>query len=93
MTDSPLHRENSHRETARRLLAAALQIKPPQVDPDAAIRRTERWDSLAHMRLMLLLEEHLGRFLETEAMLAIESLSDVAMFLEVADGESRAEET
>ncbi len=92
MTDSPLHRENSHRETARRLLAAALQIKPPQVDPDAAIGRTERWDSLAHMRLMLLLEEHLGRFLETEAMLTIESLSDVAVLLEVAAGESRIEE-
>ena len=92
MTDSPLHRENSHRETARRLLAAALQIKPPQVDPDAAIRWTERWDSLAHMRLMLLLEEHLGRFLETEAMLGIESLSDVAVLLEVTDGETRDEE-
>ncbi len=58
----------------------------------AAIGRTERWDSLAHMRMVLLLEEHLGRFLETEAMLAIESLSEVAVLLEVADGESRAEE-
>ena len=42
---------------------------------------------------MLVLEEHLGRFLETEAMLAIESLSDVVALLGVADGESRVEET
>ena len=93
MTDSAPHRDGVHWETARRLLAAALQIEPPQVGPEAAIGRTERWDSLAHMRLVLGLEEHLGGVLETEAMLAIESLSDVAVLLEVADGKSRPEET
>ncbi len=92
MTDSPPHREGRHWETARRLLAAALQVNPPEVGPEATIGRTERWDSLAHMRLVLLLEEHLGYFLETEAMLAIESLSEVAVLLEVVDGESRAKE-
>ena len=92
MTDSPPHRDGCNWENARRLLAAALQVNPNQVDPEAAIGRTERWDSLAHMRLMLLMEEHLGHLMETEAMLAIESLSDVAVLLEVADGKSRVEQ-
>jgi len=70
------------KETARRLLAAALQVEPGDVDPAAAIGRTERWDSLAHMRLMLSLEEHLGRSLGSEEMLAIESFADVIGVLE-----------
>jgi acyl carrier protein len=91
--DSQRIRANEHQETARQLLAAALQVEASQVDLKAGIGRTERWDSLAHMRLIMLLEEHLGSALETEAMLAIESLSDVAKILGSADGASPDGET
>ena len=66
---------------AVRLLAAALQIEPEDVGAQTAIGSEEKWDSLAHMRLVLALEEFVGKELNTEQMLAIESFSDVVAFL------------
>ena len=80
MTDNA--HDGIHWQTARQLLATALQVDPPQIETDAAIGRTERWDSLAHMRLVLALEEHVGRNLEAPEMLALESLADIAAFLD-----------
>lgn len=70
-----------HMQTALQLLAGALQQDVSQIGPDAAIGVSERWDSLAHMRLVMALEEHIGRPLDTDTMLAIESLSDIVAFL------------
>ncbi|TDI64419.1 MAG: acyl carrier protein [Alphaproteobacteria bacterium] len=84
MTETASLQHGIHWQTARQLLASALQVEPPQLDAEAAIGRTERWDSLAHMRLVLVLEEHLGRTLTTEEMLALESLADIAAFLDGA---------
>jgi len=67
---------------ARNLLAAALRMEVDTLEPDAAIGRTERWDSLAHMNLILALEAHLGRPLDVDTMLAIESLADIQTLLE-----------
>ncbi len=68
-------------DQARSLVAEALLVAPDEVTDDTAIGVTERWDSLAHLRLMLALEEHLSCTIETDDMMAIESLSDVAAFL------------
>jgi len=76
--------DDIHMQTARQLLASALQQDASQIEPDAAIGKTERWDSLAHMRLVMALEEHVARPLDTDTMLAIESLSDVCEFLKSA---------
>ncbi len=62
---------------AKKILAQALKVSTDDISDDAAIGRTERWDSLAHMQLILALEESLGRVLDTDAMLAIESLADI----------------
>ncbi|MCZ6773326.1 MAG: phosphopantetheine-binding protein [Proteobacteria bacterium] len=67
--------------TARRLLANALQMNVDELESDAAIGRTERWDSLAHMNLILALEQYLGQPLDTDTMLAIESLADIIALL------------
>lgn len=67
--------------TARRLLAGALRIEPADLPVAAAIGQTERWDSLAHLNLILALEEHLGVRLDTDTMLAIESLDDIEALL------------
>lgn len=69
------------RAAAREIVAAALQVDAAQVPPDAAVGVTERWDSLAHLRLMLNIEERLGRVLATDELLAIESLADVETLL------------
>ena len=67
--------------TARAILANALQVDIGEVDHHSAIGVTERWDSLAHLRLILGVEEHLNRSLTSEEMLAIESLADIEAIL------------
>jgi acyl carrier protein len=44
----------------RAVLAEALQIPPDQVTPDLAFGDLPQWDSMGHMEVMILLEEHFG---------------------------------
>lgn len=69
-------------ERARYLLAAALEIDPAEVGPEAAIGTIEAWDSLAHLRLMQALEQAIGAELPAEAIVEIASLADVTAVLE-----------
>jgi acyl carrier protein len=71
----------SNAEKARELLAGALNLPEQQVDSSTMIGVTQQWDSLAHMRLMLALEEALGSELEMEAVVNIASLLDVETML------------
>jgi len=66
---------------ARRLLAEAVSTVVRQVPKDARFDQLDRWDSLAHMRLILAMEEQLARPLSTEEILSIESLADIAKIL------------
>jgi acyl carrier protein len=45
---------------ARGLLASAMEMDAADIPDDAAIGRLENWDSLAHMRLIMALEQHMG---------------------------------
>lgn len=67
--------------TARRLLAEALALPEDKVPDDARIGALEQWDSLAHTRMLLALEERLGKPLDAEEAVAIESLTDIAAVL------------
>jgi len=53
------------------------------VPEDARIGSFERWDSLAHLRLVLALEAQVGRELDAEEVVRIECLDDVRALLEV----------
>ena len=64
-------------QKARELLARALNVDEQHVDSSTMIGVTRQWDSLAHMRLILALEEVLGNELDMEAVVNIGSLSDV----------------
>jgi len=68
---------NSSTDKATLLVAQALMLTPEEVSPDTALGATPQWDSLAHMRLILSLEEYLGRQLNPEAIISITTLSDV----------------
>jgi len=46
---------------ANAILAAALNLSEAEVDATTALATTEAWDSLAHFRLVLAIEEKLGR--------------------------------
>ena len=67
---------------ATQLLAGALMLGESDVPRDARLGSIEQWDSLAHARLLLALEEKLGRQLTTEEAVAVESLDDIARLLD-----------
>ncbi len=73
--------------TARRLLAEAVHADLATVPEGARIGSFERWDSLAHMRLVLAVEAEVGRELDAEEVVRIECLDDVQALLE-PDGRS-----
>ena len=66
---------------AKQLLADATAADVAAVPDDASIGSFERWDSLAHMRLILAVEHRLGRQLEPDEIVHIETLGDVASLL------------
>jgi len=68
--------------TARSLLAEAVHSEPAAVPEDARIGSFERWDSLAHMRLVLAVEARIGRELDAEEVVRIECLDDIRAILE-----------
>lgn len=66
---------------ARKLLAEALMTTTKEIPLDIRFDQSERWDSLAHMRIVLAVEALLGRSLETSEILSIESLASIAEIL------------
>lgn len=72
---------NARNATARRLLAGALAISEDRIGTDASIETLEAWDSLAHMRLVLAIEQELGRELTPDRIAGIGSLADIAAAL------------
>ena len=65
------------RTVARQLLASALEMEIQEIPDDAAIGFVEKWDSLAHMRLIMALEEHKGESLAPDVVVAIGTLNDI----------------
>ena len=70
---------------AKQLLAEATGADAASVPDTARLGGFARWDSLAHLRLILALEEKIGRQLDPDEAVRIESLQDVAAFFEQKD--------
>jgi len=68
-------------DAAKSLLAEALLLDAGSVADDARIGSIDQWDSLAHMRLLMAIEERLGKPLDAETAAGIESVADVARVL------------
>jgi acyl carrier protein len=64
---------------AKALLAEAANVST--VPDNARIGSFEPWDSLAHLRLILALEQHICRQLDPDEAIRIESLDDIARLL------------
>lgn len=62
-------------------LANILNCNPQELSPIDTISSVKKWDSLNHMRLILSLEEDIGRQIETEEAMALFSVEDIAAFL------------
>ena len=67
---------------ARGLLAQALEVSADSLSDDTSMNSSEAWDSLAHIRVIAAIENHLGDELDTMEILEIEQLSDIAAILE-----------
>lgn len=66
---------------ARSLLAEALGLPEQDLPADPRLGAFDRWDSLAHARILLLLEERIGKMLDAEEAASIESLEGIAATL------------
>ena len=66
---------------AKRLLAEAANCNSAIIPDDVRIGNFDRWDSLAHLRLVLAIEQQIGRQLDPDEAIRIEKLTDVAALL------------
>ena len=66
---------------AKQLLADAANCDSATIPDDVRIGNFERWDSIAHLRLVLAIEQQIGRQLGPDEAVRIESLTDVAALL------------
>jgi len=68
-------------QRAKKLLAEAANCDSAMIPDDVRIGTFERWDSLAHLRLVLAIEQQIGRQLDPDEAIRIESLADVVALL------------
>ena len=68
-------------DRARSLVSEILGLDAGAVSDAASAETLEAWDSLAHLRLVLRLEELLGRQLAPDEILEATSLASVAALL------------
>jgi acyl carrier protein len=71
----------SKSEQAKKLLAEAAHCDFETIPDDVRLGQFERWDSLAHLRLVLGIEEKMGRMLDPEETVRIETLADITSIL------------
>jgi acyl carrier protein len=67
--------------SARQLLADALGCAEADIGPESAIGTLPLWDSLAHIKVVLAVEERLARTLSTDEILAVTSLAAIEQVL------------
>ena len=68
-------------QRAKKLLAEAANCDSAMIPDDVRIGTFERWDSLTHLRLVLAIEQQIGRQLDPDEAIRIESLADVVVLL------------
>jgi acyl carrier protein len=68
-------------DQAKALLADAANCEAAGIPDDVRIGHFAQWDSLAHLRLVLGIEQKIGRQLDADEAIRIESLEDIAALL------------
>jgi acyl carrier protein len=62
---------------ARKIVAGAIGVPENDLPGDAAIGQWGPWDSLAHMRIIMALEDDLGVILAMTTVVEISNLTDI----------------
>ena len=65
------------------LVAEALNLSPDDVTPATSLMNTAAWDSLAHFRMVLAVEERLGRPLDPIEITTLVDVTSVARIIDV----------
>ena len=75
-------------EEAKAIVAEATKVPPDALPEDANIVTLSAWDSIAHIGVILGLEERLGHQLSAEMIVSVTSLESIAALLagEADDG-------
>lgn len=68
-------------QTARQMLATAINVPLEKIDEHTKIGSLPEWDSIGHLRLVLELERLLKRQLSADEIIALTSLQDVEKVL------------
>jgi acyl carrier protein len=66
----------------RTIMAEALRLPVERIGADAAIGTVPNWDSTAHMRLMIALEDEFGIELDESRMVQMTSLAKIRSTVE-----------
>ena len=66
---------------AKTILSKAINVTPDEITDEATPESYNSWDSLAHVNLIMLLEEQLERKLETNEIITLNSLSSIENIL------------
>jgi acyl carrier protein len=69
-------------EKLRAIMAGILRVPAERIGPDAAIGNVPNWDSTAHMRIMLALEDEFGVELNESQMVEMTSLAKIRAVVE-----------
>jgi acyl carrier protein len=69
---------------AVRLIAQALERRPSEIPSDGTIETVPGWDSLGHVKILLLLETELERLLAPAEVATIRSVPDIERILSSA---------
>lgn len=67
------------------LMANALDLPAREIDNDMTLAGSDAWSSLSHMRLILSLEEEIGRRLGPDEIISVVSAHAVETLLSKAD--------
>jgi acyl carrier protein len=66
----------------RTIMAGALRLPADRIGADAAIGTVPNWDSTAHMRMMIALEDEFGIDLDESRMVEMTSLAKIRSTVE-----------
>jgi acyl carrier protein len=73
-------------QKAKNLLADALRLDTVHISDDASMKTLKQWDSLSHMELIVLVEEHLGCTLSQDEFVQITTLEGLDQVLSAREG-------
>lgn len=66
---------------AKELLGQAFELSAEVIPDDASLESFEPWDSLGHVKVIMTVEEAIGRSLEIEEALQVASVDDLDRLL------------